>query len=372
MKKLFFITYLCYFLPYTLMIPHLEFVAASQAQRNWMFAISALLAMMGQAGIGFICDQFNTISKPYRITLIIVILSGWQLYAAHSTITALIWATLFGAAFRINMGILDSWALESGENGNLRYGIIRGWGAIGGIAGSASADFISRKWGMLQIGNGVILIGLMAFFCSILMPDVKRKQETHSFCLKNVFVLLKNAGYCRMIAILFLINIMANADFLIVIDKMIELNAGSQLISLKWELQSLCELPLFLISTYLLRRWSARGLLTFSLGMYSLRLILTSMASNAELIILISMLQLVTFPLFQIASKILIDRQVPESLRTTGQQLALSIYSGCSMWVSPLIFGAMSACFSNNISLFLTGLIGLIPAWLLFVDSNHG
>ena len=365
MKGLFFLSYFSYFLPYTLMIPWLTSLGFSQVQRSWMFAASALAAMIGQILSGFLCDRWKTLRKPYLFTLIGLVVCGWRLYASNSYEGPLLWAGLFGAVFRVNMGILDSWALESDPSGNLRYGVIRGYGALGSILGSVCASIISVRLGIQDIAGFVLLAGSLTLVFALRQSEGKGLKTKQNFQWSDVKALLKLKGYWRMILILWVIHFMSNADILTVIDKMTALGANSQLISIKWILQSLCELPLFLISSWLLKRWSARRLLQFSLAMYCLRLGLTSFASTPEMIVFISGLQLVTFPLLQISAKILIDRQVPVSLRATGQQLALGIYSGCSMMLAPLVFGGLTTVCSYDATLMITGLLGIIPALLL-------
>lgn len=371
MKSLFFITYFSYFLPYTLMIPWLSSQGFSPEQRSLMFAVSAVMTMLGQFLSGFLCDRLNTVRRLFIITLSTLIGCGWLLYRVDSGIGALVWAALFGSAFRINMGILDSWALESEKTGRSQYGLIRGCGALGSIAGSVFASILAERRGMHEIASLIPVVGAAALILACRQKEGRSVHVTSAVCWNDVKQLLKQDGYLRMVIILFIINFMANADLLTVIDKMTALGANSRLISIKWALQSCCELPLFLVSGWLLERWNARSLLQFSLVMYALRLLLTGLTTSPGWIVIISGLQLVTFPLFQIASKILISQQVPDSLRATGQQFALGIYSGCSMAVSPLILGGLTAVFSYDITLVITALIGVIPAVLLGADKRR-
>ena len=75
-------------------------------------------------------------------------------------------------------------------------------------------------------------------------------------------------------------------------------------------------------------------------------------------------MQCVTFPIIMITSKTLVDSATPENLKTSGQTIASSIYSGIPALITPLISGFLIQRTSIDFTLLFYGLIGLIPLGL--------
>ena len=65
------------------------------------------------------------------------------------------------------------------------------------------------------------------------------------------------------------------------------------------------------------------------------------MAPNVVSIVLISTLQVFTFPLFLLTHKDLVYREIPDSLRSTGLMIAVSITLGLSGVIIPIVSGVM-------------------------------
>jgi MFS family permease len=140
---------------------------------------------------------------------------------------------------------------------------------------------------------------------------------------------------------------------------MMVLQATDQLISWRWSIQAFVELPLFLMGTYLLKRFGDFKLIIFSSIMFSAKFFLFALAKTPEQIIIVTTLQAITFPLFLISSKTLVDSVTPANLKSSGQTIASSLSNGPALLLTPIISGILINYFGVDFTLIIFGVFGL-------------
>lgn len=82
------------------------------------------------------------------------------------------------------------------------------------------------------------------------------------------------------------------------------------------------------------------------------------------MMIVVTLMQCITYPLIMITSKTLVDDTTPKHLRSSGQTIASAFYVGVSLLVTPVIAGAMVNAMGADMTLLLIGLSGIIPLGL--------
>jgi hypothetical protein len=100
--------------------------------------------------------------------------------------------------------------------------------------------------------------------------------------------------------------------------------------------------------------------------MFGVRYVGYSLAPTPTWMIIVALLQAVTFPILMVASKQLIFRESPTHLRSSGQLFALSIYNGIGASLIPLITTFLINRGGIDFALMALAAMMVIPLTLVF------
>ena len=309
--------------------------------------------MILQFVVGFLCDKHHTIKRYAFITLIMTAIFAAILYALTegSFWVYLSLAILFIGSFKVCYGVFDSWCMELSEETKNNYGFARAFGSIGWAIGSYLSSWIVEKFGYAFNGYACIAFSiLLILYC--LHVDDAQKQAEQKVNLKDVSVLIKNKKYVYIVLAFFAICIMQVALDTTVVDKLIACNGTEKDVGLYWSLTAIVELPLFFIGNRLVDKFGNIANVLAVVITYGIRFVLYGLATNATQVLWISTLQFITFPLFQIVSKNMVDEESPDNLKSTGQQLAMAVYSAFSALVVPIMAGLIEDAFDINVAMY--------------------
>jgi oligosaccharide:H+ symporter len=359
----FLIAYLGFTLPYTQIIPYLNHVGYSASQRGIILAGMSLVGIFGQFLFGFLSDKYRTVKKFYYATMVALVVVSGLVYAVSGNLIYyhLITVALTGGLFQIVVSLLDAWVLEINPYLVLHYGKIRAFGALGWAIGAPITAWIVNTMGYDKLGWGYLIITLLTFAISWTLKDAIKIVHSEGIHLNDVKKLLRRKEYLVLVAILFMINVISSADMYTVIDKMIFLGATNAQVSMKWSLQAILELPLFFFGARLLVRFGGKKLLLFATAMYFIRFLGYAWASTPALLIAFSGFQLVTFPLINVSSKVLIAGESPDHLRSTGLLFATSLSFSFASFIVPLTFGFLVERFGSDATLIGIAISAVIP-----------
>lgn len=360
------IVFIAISMPYSYIQTFLEHVGYDVVERGIILSGAAIVTIVTQFGIGYICDKYKTDKKPFNVTLIILVISALIMYQiTHKNFFMhLIFASLVGGLSGAVMSVQDAWTLEVDKSCKENYGTIRAFGAIGWMIGTPIGAFLIEKYGYTAIGPVFAALSILSVLYTIILEDAQKQETTEQIKLSDLKQLFKSKRYIVVVTIFFFIFIISSANLYTVIDKLLALNARETVVGMRGSIQAFVELPLFFAGAYLLKRFGDRKLLIFGTIMYIIRFIGYAVVQTPELILLVTCMQCVTFPIIMITSKTLVDSATPENLKTSGQTIASSIYSGIPALITPLISGFLIQRTSIDFTLLFYGIIGLIPLGL--------
>lgn len=363
---LYFVVFIGLAFTYTQVIPFLTYVGYTPVERGMILSAIAVVAIVGQFYVGYLCDKYNTIKKFYNILTVFYVISNALMFAytENNFFIHLLLVALTGGLFRVVAGLLETWTIETNEYMKNHFGTIRAFGAIGWAIGSPLTSAIINRFGYSAIGFAFAIIILISHVISYTLPDAHKIEKNTNLRIVDIKVLLQNKNYVKLVVMLIFVNIVFTADMFTVIDKIIHIGGTNDEIAFKWSFQAVTELPLFFMGFYLLKKFNANRLLIFSIVMFLIRFLLYTVAITPMQIILISGMQSVTFPLLMIAQKVLIADESPANLQSTGQMFALSLYVGLSALITPVLSGFLVEMFGYDITLLIMTLSLLIPLWL--------
>lgn len=350
------LTYIAEGIGYCLLITYLIKIGYSATQRSIMFSFGALLSMVVQFLVGYLCDKNKTIRRYviYGYIVYSIVVFAVYAYDSYNFLIHLILVALNTVMFRVSMGLLDSWVLESGDYCKTNYGAIRAFGSIGWVIGSWLVALITDGWGYIYIGVVFTLINVVLIFINLRMDDaIKETQEKIE--LKSVGKLFENKGYIYLILVMFGVFMMQTALDYTIVSKLDSLNATNIQVSYYWMITGIIELPLFFYGAKAAKKFGSISLLVISILSYGLRFVLYGFSTSVVQVLTISLLQMTCFPIMAVISKQLIDLETPASLKSSGQQVGLALYSSVSALIAPLITGVLEDAYNINVALFVTG-----------------
>ena len=365
---------------FTLLLPYMTSVGYDEATQGLILAFGAILTIVGQFLVGYICDKLKTDKKVFLVASIALAVVNWFLYSStsHPLLLIFLWVGLLFSLFRITQGVLDSWVIESDKYCLDNYGLIRAFGAIGWAIGAPLTSFCFERWGYSSLGTAFFGFTILTLILSFFVKDAVKVEAETKLKFSDIKELILNQNFIMLTLILLFLSIAMAADGYTSIYKMMDLGktlgqseavTNSQ-INLKYSFQALCELPLFFLGGVVLKKFGGIKVLFFASAMTMLRFVLYALAIEPMQIVWISSLQAVTFPLFMVCSKILIDEVSPVYLRAGGQQISAGVYGGVSSLVAPIFAGIMVKTFSYNISLLIIGGTCIVPISMLVYYSR--
>ena len=368
---LYFMIFFSQAIAYSLLITFLNALGYQPMERNLFFAADALAGIFIQSFVGYLCDRYRTI-KPFLV-------GGYVLFAVftkliYDTTEAVFWLHLFlvmgvSGLMRITSGLADSLTLETDEYCQKNYGTIRCFGSVGWAIGAPVTAKMVISYGYCSLGWGfIVCTAILLVIVSGMKDAQKTGSETVSFT--DVKSLVVNKNYLMVVLILFLFFIVDCTQSYAIPDKIFLLDGNEQDIGNYWALAAMLELPLFIIGGRLVRRFTAEKLMVIAGAFYVIRYVLYGLVNSVWGVFLVGALQAVTYPLLMVCSKMMVDRYTPKNLKSSGQLIAMSIYSGASSMISPLLCGTLEQNFGINTMLMVIALVAVIPTIMTLRNSR--
>lgn len=341
---------------YTQLIPFLTYLGFQAYERGIILAAISLLSVFTQMLYGYLSDRYNTIKPFFNWSLVILGLISYILYQSthRHFFLILLLVSFVGALFRTLAGYLETWTLLSDENAQQRFGGIRAFGSIGWAVMAPLTSVIVENYGYGVLATVILITTLCSLALTIFQDDVKNMQST-PIRLRDLIDLVKTPDYVVLVVVFALINVVFNTDNFTVIDKMIDLDATYSQIGLKWSIQALIELPLLFAGGWLLVKFNMVKLLRVTIVFFALRIVLNALAVEPNQMLVVSLLQGITFPLLFLVQKFMIDQITTPKLRSSAQMIGLAIFGAFPAFITPLISGFMVDRFGFNFTLLLFG-----------------
>jgi MFS transporter, PPP family, 3-phenylpropionic acid transporter len=250
------------------------------------------------------------------------------------------------------------------------YGQQRIWGAIGFGLSAWVTGALSQRFGLGWIF--VVYIGLMLlcalFAFNLGLPSHMPAAEDERDQGAGMGALLRRPVWLLFLLSMFLVgagNSAANNFFPLFLQR---LGGGEALFGFSVAVATISELPIFLLSARLLRRWGPGRILSVALALYILRWLFYSVISTPELAVAGQALHGVTFSALWIAGVSYAERQAPTRLGATAQGLFSGMIYGISAIGS--VVGGLIYAAAGPAALFQTAALATVVALLVFLGAR--
>ena len=359
----YFLNFFAQAISYALLITFLTTLGYSATERSFFFVADALSGMILQVVLGYLCDRHQKI-KPYLYLVMVIYMAGTfflyrttgQNFFLHMLLVASV-----GSMLRLLCSLSDSITIETSPETRDNYGVIRLFGSVGWAIGSPVAATIVEKFGYSYLGPAFLLFMGLSFLVILGINDVKKVKTSEPINVKDVGHLLRNRTYVITVIILFLFYVVDLTQSYSVVDKIWYLNGTEKDVGNYWLMAAMLEMPLFFFGGRLMKKFGANKLIIVAGIFYIIRYTIYGLATSITHMFIAGALQSVTYPLLMVTSKIMIDEQTPANMKTSGQQIANSIYASGSALVSPLMIGLLEDGIGINRSLFVIAAIAVVP-----------
>ncbi len=298
-----------------------------------VLTITAVVTIFSQILWGIISDKIGSIKKVF-VTCLVISIAGMLLLTQCREIVSLAIVIVFVTFFASPLSpLLDSWTVQHVRNiSKLSYGSVRLWNSIG----YAVCVFLMGKLEAIASINIIMVIycatALITAIAALYLHKPVSGADVHSLArlanIRDVNILFRNFQYVTIliIGVLVYVSITPIQSYLPLL--MSHVGGNNELYGLACAVSAISEVPLFYFSNRLLQKFSPRKLLCAAIMFYAIRLMLLSLATTPAIIIIVQILQALTYGLFLVGSIYYIDSLAPSTHKATALSLSTAVYSG--------------------------------------------
>ena len=343
------------------LIPFLNDQGYSPSDKGWILGISALASIIFASVIGIKSDTSGKLKPSFIASTCLFVLTSCLsfLYSGAPWLMMGSIIIMFGIVKEV-MSINETWVFQIEPE---RFGKFHCFSALGLVSGSLLAGYLHEYYGAWALCILCIIASTLSLFLSFMIKDTDSKQKG-SITLKSIKQLFMNKQYALYLIILFLLMISGFADSFVVVDKLIDAGGSRVIVSFKFAIQSMMEIPLYLFSVKLLKKIKPQHLLIFASFMTGVKFTLYGLVSTPILILVVAALQIFTHPILVLCSKVLIQEVTGKELAKTAQIVGFAIYFGLSGFITPVLGAYLVEQFDFNITLYGFAALSLIPTLL--------
>jgi len=325
MKLLYFVLYgsVGAWMPF--LTVYLARIGLSSAEIGTLLSVRPAMMILTQPVWGMLADNWGrrrTMLWLLSMTglLVIAILLGQSFWFLLG------WSVLYAVAFGPLGALTDSICLDVLDgDGDNSFGGLRLWGSIGWAVTSLLTGFLIEGRDMrLMFGFGALIVFVGWFLTWRSNPGTKQPGNLGGGW-DGVQDLLANHELVAFLLLVFLLRVGNSAIYVFFPLYMDDLGASDQQLGLASAVNSIVEVPMFLVSAAFISRIGTKRTLILTLLLLSARAFLYSLFSRPNIGVLLQVMQ-AGFSLFIVASVNHVNGIVPQRWRSTGQTLFWAAY----------------------------------------------
>lgn len=140
------------------------------------------------------------------------------------------------------------------------------------------------------------------------------------------------------------------------------LGGANNLVGIAFFISGASEIVVFALSYMWLKQGKELQLITAAIFFYALRFFLTGFIDDPKMIVMLQVLQMLTFPVYYTAAIQYLYRIMPREWRSTGQTVLALLFFGVSGIISSYIGGIMYNDFGGTTFYYVIAVISFIAA----------
>lgn len=302
---------------------------SDSAATGAMTAMSVIILLM-QPVYGYIGDHFLSEKKltVLLLTLAVVFL-GLLPFSIHNGNIVLILANMVGVTLTGTQiaGLLDAWIVGlKQEFPALNYGLMRGTGSLAFAVSAQTMGIITDKFGhdvRIWIGCGMLVFAVLMALAFRSARRVNKMENENQPAKKpggaeSFRLIFSSKQYCLLTGVSFFM-LLCNASVTTLIQLCIRDFGGTTAqMGTASAVCAISEVPCMFLMAYIMRRTGEKKLILFSSMAYAVRMILMAMAGSVNGLILVQLLQGISYAVLVPVSMSYLAKIVDERVRSTA------------------------------------------------------
>ena len=344
------------------LIPFLNESGYTPSQKGWVLGFSALASLIFATLIGWISDKTGKMKPMFIFTTLLFMASVVASFILTEGLflRAICVVLMFGIVKEV-MSINETWVFQLKPK---TFGNYHCFSAVGLVVGSLAAGFIYRELNQVGLCIFCLSASAISLLCGCFIQEHVVKNKG-SISLANFKKLLMNKAYQRLLVILFLLMITGFADQFVVVDKLIALGGDQIAVSVKFAIQSIMEIPIYLCSAKLFKKFEPSLLLLGAALMTGVKFLAYGFCMTPFWVLATAALQLFTHPIIVLTSKVLIQEVTPKQLAASAQIVGFAIYFGISGFITPILASWLVEGLDYNVTCWFFAAIAILPILLI-------
>lgn len=349
----------------------------SQGEIGLAISLSTLAGILGQFVWGLLCDKLHTIKKNFIAANILIWIAILSFLFLKNTLWVFIFMMILGFAQVPQPSIIDTWILKRLPGKEEEYGHIRLWASAG-----FAVFALGFGWAINYFGFNIMFIAasffiLMTLIGTLLLPDIPKDECGLSSLRKSFKELISNKRYLFFIFICFIIGLAFRTIRLLLPLIIDNVKGDSGDLGLAYFFGVITEIPMFIASKKLTKRFKANVLVLFSVLLYTVEFIILILAASPFMVMVAMFAQGLAFGTYLPSVRLFVFENSPEELRTSAQTLADAIYSSLTAVIGTAVGGliietsGVKAVLKIGTGLLLLALVILVLDIFLKRKSSH-
>lgn len=334
------------------------------AQIGWLAALSGLTQLVFAPVWGVLADTLSLRRLLLPLAVAGTILPA-LLISQTESFSLLLVLVVLQAIFTAPIGALaDSATITLLGAAREQYGVQRVWGTVGWGVSTIVTGWLIAQVGLRGIFGLYAGLGLLAALSALALP---RSELTQTDLRGAAQTLLRDRRWFVFFGCVLLIgcNSAIISSFLSLYLQ--DLGASSEQIGLGYTIATISELPVMVLSPWLIRRWSARGLMIAGGLLYAIRTAIYLVAPSVNWALAAQILQGPCYAALWTGGVVEAQRLAPRGLESTAQSLFSLAVFGIASALANLVGGQIYrdlgalALFGTVTVIALLGALALLP-----------
>lgn len=341
----------------------------SLPQIGILAALPTLMYLVGNPIWAAAADIFHIHKKLLPLTVLLTIPSILFISLVHSFWLLTLMVLLFSLCISPVISLADYSVINMLGKKSYEYGKVRIWGAVSyGLSAWITGWLVERD------GTQVLFIVFSLSMAAAVFVSTKMQEprlvRTESFW-QGVRKLAADFRWYAFLLGLFLVGLSFASinNFLILFMK--SLGGGESLFGLSVAFAGVSELPVFIFSSVLLRKLTARRMLALGVLMMVVRCILISLMVDPRMALLLQMMHGLTFSMIWIAGVSFTNEIAPAGMGATAQALFSAAQFGLGNGIGALLGSQVYAAFGPAVLYQASAVSALCGFVFLLAISTH-
>ncbi|HBR02166.1 MAG TPA: hypothetical protein DD738_06120 [Ruminiclostridium sp.] len=341
-------------------------IGLSKPEIGFALSLSTLGGILGQFIWGFLCDKLHTIKKNFMVANLIILASILSFLVIRSTLWVWVMMFVLGFAQIPQPSILDTWILKKLPGKEEEYGHIRLWASLGFAVSALIFGLLIRQFGFTVMFIAASFFISITLLVSFRLEDASEDLRSGKNLKKSFKTLFTNRRYIFFIAVCFIIGLAFRTVHLLLPLILDNVKGTSWDLGLAYFFGVITEIPMFLASKKLSKKYRSNILFLLSVLLFILHFVLLILAKSPFMVITAMFAQGLAFGNYLPAIRLFVNENAPDDLRTSAQTFADAICSSLTGVIGSAAGGIIIERHGVNTVLFIgTGLLSLAFCILL-------